>query len=178
MPKLTYELIANDTIVRMKFHSIASKGWWKTNVQPALDFMKALVPATMRSYNPQTFMWELAIEYWPATKTAFETAFHFQCIEGSVAAANDPLKNVNVPKDYAESFHYEQTVVTTQESAASIAAKLSEYLGVTITSQDLSELKKLYRAKARELHPDLGGDASKMSELNRLWTLYTAGGVN
>lgn len=178
VPKLTYELTHNNTIVALKFHSIASKGWWAQNVQPSLDFMKALVPATMRSYNSNTFIWEVAVEYWPACKFSFETAFYITCTEGTIAGASDPLKNVNVPKDYVENFHYKQVVVRDKEDAATIAKKLSEFLGVTITTQELSELKKLYRAKARELHPDMGGDASKMSELNRLWTLYTAGGVN
>lgn len=177
MKKLTYEINASQTIVTIKFHSIPSKGWWKQEVQPALDFMKALVPATLRSYNPNTFLWEIAFEYWNACKTAFENAFKFTCIEGSIKAAqsaHDPFKGVNVPKDYAEQFHYNTAPVRTTETAESIASKLSEYLGVTIKAQELSELKKLYRAKARELHPDMGGDAAKMSELNRLWTLYTA----
>jgi hypothetical protein len=179
VPNLKYEITHNNSIVAIKFHSIPSKGWWKANVQPALDFMKALVPATMRSYNPNTFIWEVAIEYWPACKTAFETAFHFTCIEGSITTASaDPLKSVNIPKQYAENFYHKPEPIVQKEDAATIAAKLSEYLGVKIHAQELSELKKLYRAKARELHPDMGGDASKMSELNRLWTLYTSGGVN
>jgi hypothetical protein len=179
VPKLTYELTHNNTIVAIKFHSIASKGWWKENVQPALDFSKAFVPATMRSYNPNNFIWEFAIEYWPALKTAYETGFKFTCTEGKVSPeSNDPLKNVKVDDSYKENFYHKQEVVKTVESASSIAEKLSTYLEVKITTQDISELKKLYRAKARELHPDMGGDASKMSELNRLWTLYTAGGIN
>jgi hypothetical protein len=179
VPKLTYELTHNDAIVAIKFHSIPSKGWWKESVQPAIDFSKALVPATMRSYNSSTFIWEFAIEYWPALKTAYENAFKFTCTEGKVAPESvDPLKNVKVDDSYKENFYHKQEVVKTVESAASIAEKLSTYLGVKITTQDINELKKLYRAKARELHPDLGGDAQKMSELNRLWTLYTAGGVN
>jgi hypothetical protein len=179
VPKLKYELTHNDTIVAIKFLSIPSKGWWKANVQPALDFIKALVPATMRSYNNSTFIWEVAIEYWPACKTALETAFHFTCVEGSITTASaDPLKGVNIPKQYAENFYHKPEPIVQKEDAATIAAKLSEYLGVKIHAQELSELKKLYRAKARELHPDMGGDASKMSELNRLWTLYTSGGVN
>lgn len=184
MKKLTYEINASQTIVTIKFHSIPSKGWWRQEVQPALDFMKALVPATLRSYDPSTFLWEVAFEYWDACKTAFEIAFKFTCIEGSIktaTGAHDPFKGVNVPKDYAEQFHYNAAPVRTTETAESIASKLSIYLGVTIKAQELSELKKLYRAKARELHPDLNPEpeaAQKMSELNRLWSLYTAGGIN
>jgi hypothetical protein len=177
VPKLTYQFTDNNTIVRLKFHSIASKGYWKTNIQPALDLMKALVPASMRSYNPTTFMWEVAAEYWPAIKTTYESkVFNFICTEGSVVA--NPY--INVPKDYADNFYRAPEPITVKESAASIAASLSVYLGVPIVAQDLSELKKLYRLKARELHPDLNHApeaAQKMSELNRLWTLYSSGGI-
>ena len=41
-------------------------------------------------------------------------------------------------------------------------------------SGDLSTQKKLYRAACIRLHPDRGGDASKMSELTMLWTAFNA----
>jgi hypothetical protein len=176
VPKLTYEITHNNSIVVLKFHTKFRKNFFKEQIQPAIDFMKALVPGPMRTYNPTTHLWEIAFEYWGAVKTAYETVFKFVCTEGSIAGVIDPLKNQSVPKDYAENFHYKQEAIVTKESTESIVQKLSEYLGVKITTQDVSELKKLYRAKARELHPDLGGEAAKMSELNRLWTLYSAGG--
>lgn len=162
--------VYDDTIVEIKFIMFPRKGWFAENVTPITNIIKALIPATQREYDPNTTKWSVAAEYWPALESVFKQTNW--TINWVTAKSDSSILNVNVPKEYAENFHYKQEVVTTQESATSIAEKLSEFLGVKIVAQDLNDLKKLYRAKARELHPDMGGDASKMSELNRLWTLY------
>lgn len=47
-----------------------------------------------------------------------------------------------------------------------------------LTKADNQQLKKFYRLAAMRLHPDRNnGDASKMSELNMLWGIYTSKGV-
>lgn len=148
------------------------KGDFKTFIEPAKAVLMITVPATNRSYDPLTKTWEIAIEYWATYRTLLETMHcHFQELK-EVKSAEIP--NIHVPEDYAANFFHEQAPLQEVETKESLAAKLSQYLGVTIAAQELSELKTLYRQKARQLHPDLGGDAAKMSELNRLWTLYTA----
>lgn len=162
--------VYNDTIVEIKFIMFPRKGWFAENVTPMINIIKVLIPATQREYDTNTTKWSVAAEYWPALESVFKQTNW--TINWVATKSDSNIPNVNVPKEYAKNFHYKQEVVTTQESATSIAEKLSEFLGVKIVAQDLNDLKKLYRAKARELHPDMGGDASKMSELNRLWTLY------
>ena len=120
--------------------------------------------------TPRLFTWEVAAEWWPILTKAFKEAMWWTLIEQK----DNSIPNIEVPKDYAENFYRAPEPIKPVESAESIATKLSEYLGVTITTQDMAELKSLYRQQARKLHPDFGGDASKMSELNRLWTLFTA----
>lgn len=172
MKKCIYKYTHNKSIVELKFQTTSRKGAWKENIQPLINSLKAGIPSSNRSYDPSTFKWEIAIEYWEPYKNLiviFGATFQE---EQEVKSAEIP--NIHVPEDYAANFFHEQAPLQEVETKESLAAKLSQYLGVTIAAQELSELKTLYRQKARQLHPDLGGDATKMSELNRLWTLYTA----
>jgi hypothetical protein len=174
----------NDTVIELEFKA-SSPYKFGTEIKPLIEVIKGMIPGTQRTYDPSTHKWTIAAEYWAALKmTAASGSFNFKITEvfdNASESTGDPFASVNVPKDYQDKFHYETTPVVTKEDAKSIAAKLSTYLGVTITTQELSELKKLYRQKARQLHPDINPDplaAKEMSELNRLWTLYTAGGIN
>jgi hypothetical protein len=168
----------NDTIYEIKFVTQMRRGWFAENVTPMVNFLKAQIPSTQRNYNPAGHTWEIAAEYWPAVKITLESFGWTVKLLDLTARASAGEPNVKVDAEYAEKFYYEDAPVSsTKESSATIAVLLSDYLGVDVSAQDLSDLKRLYRTKARELHPDLGGDAAKMSELNRLWTLYSAGAV-
>jgi len=169
MKEVIVNTTANGTIYELKFKTLPRKGYFAENIQPIINLIKAMIPATAREYNPSTFTWGLGAEYWPPLKTSME-ALGFKITMLDKQPTSGP--KVHVPTDYAENFYY-TAPTSTKESPQSIAEQLSQYLGVEITTQDLSDLKKLYRAKAREYHPDMGGDAKKMSELNRLWTLYS-----
>jgi len=165
----------NDTIIELRFITQFKTGWFAANVKPIVDAMKGFIPSTSREYDPVTKLWYIGVEYWNPLEIMLK-GMGWTIVDktGQTATPNGP--KVNVPKDYEENFYYKQQPVVQAVDAKSIAQQLSQYLGVEITSQDIKTLKTLYRAKARELHPDLGGDAQKMSELNRLWSLYTAGG--
>lgn len=160
----------NDSIIEIRFGMARQRGWFNEHVTPAIALIKGTVPGTERSFNPTTKLWEVPATYWFILSEAYK-ATGWTLIE---EVANK-IPKIEVPFDYAENFYHKQEVITQKESAASIAAQLSTYLEVEITTQDVSELKKLYRRKAMELHPDRNPEnAPKMSELNRLWTLFTA----
>lgn len=178
MKKAEFTWTHANTIIDIKFILLPKRDWFNKNIRPITELLKASIPATSREYNPNTSKWSIAAEYWPATKRLLELS-GFTLVE---TKWSDPSKipGINVPEEYAKNFHYESEVVTTKESAASIAEQLSKFLGVEITTQNVKDLKKLYRTKAMELHPDRNSNpeaASNMSELNRLWTLYNQGGV-
>ena len=163
--RITY--LYNNTIVELHFITMPRKGWFKDNIQPVIDVMKNMIPANAREYDPATFKWQIAIEYWPALRQIL-TSTQFAVKEISPAATH-----ANVPKDYAENFYHApaKREVETKESILVLLAKL---LGIheDIASMELVALKKKYREAARRYHPDLGGDAAKMAELNRVWSIY------
>jgi len=176
MPKrvrITY--LYNDTIVELHFITCPQRGWFKDNIQPMIDILKSAIPATAREYDPSTFKWQIAIEYWPALKQILEVSqFDIKVMQPSAGA-----QGVNVPKDYAENF-YHKPVAPKAETKESILTQLAALLGIheDIASMELVALKKKYREAARKYHPDFGGDSAKMSELNRVWTIYNSGGSN
>ncbi len=157
-------------------YDIKLESFKSEKIKEIIAVIKQFIPASYRAYNPVTKVWTIAetdalnqAKYWEFLKPVLEH-HDFRIILGTKKIPLDA-------STFAQDFFYEQAPAPQTETAASIAQKLSTFLGVEIKAQELTELKRLYRQKARELHPDLGGDAAKMSELNRLWTLYTQEGV-
>jgi hypothetical protein len=163
--RITY--LYNNTIVELYFITMPRKGWFKDNIQPVIDVMKNMIPANAREYDPATFKWQIAIEYWPALRQIL-TSTQF-----AVKEVSPSTSHANVPKDYAENF-YHAPVKREVETKESILVLLAKLLGIheDIASMELVALKKKYREAARRYHPDLGGDAAKMAELNRVWSIY------
>lgn len=167
--------VIHDSVVGT--YEIRMNSYQFDKIKEVIACIKQFVPASDRTYSPLTKSWTVlewnaakTMNYWVILEPIIKHhGFHVQLEEKEVAVD---------PAFYAQDFFYEQAPTGAQaESASTIAQKLSIYLGVEIKAQELTDLKRLYRQKARELHPDLGGDATAMSELNRLWTLFTARGV-
>lgn len=170
MPKkINFKYTHNGSIIEFYIITIPKRGWFKEHAQPAIDFIKGTVPATARSYDAATYKWEVAVEWWPILTKALKEAMWWSLYEQK----DNSIPNIEVPKNYADSFYKGAEPLTTKPSIESIASELGKFLGVEITTQELTELKKLYRKRAMELHPDrnLGRDVG-MGELNRLWTLF------
>jgi hypothetical protein len=161
--------LANGAVMEIKFQTLARRGWFKENIEPIVNIIKTQIPATQRSYDPVTYKWEIAMEFWMPIQVVLESLnFHIKHL-----ADNDQVGGPTVPKDYADSFYNEPAPVTA--ISENIREKLFEMLAISSADkEDPQNLKALYRFYARKFHPDLGGDAAKMSELNRLWSLYHA----
>ena len=148
----------------------ARRGYFKEAIQPVVDIIKAKVPITAREYNPDSKHWTLTKEYYIPIIEIMK-AMKFTVTVHDVAKQNAP--NVDVPKDYEENFYRSEA----KPSAIfeDISAKLATMLNMeAVELLTADELKTEYRKACRKYHPDLGGDAEKMSELNRLWSLYNA----
>lgn len=163
--QVTYDKVLDSYDVSFSF---AKYGGDYDTLQVILKLIKGSVAVSNREYNPDT-------KHWSFTHLAFknivEKLFITMKISYSIA---DIVETKTVGPD---NFFYEHAVTQQiEESAPIISAKLIKILGCTNeTLKDTNALKKIYRAKAREFHPDLGGDAALMSELNRLWALFNAG---
>lgn len=134
--------------------------WDWNQVKAVVDLMKLMIPVSDRMYDSDSKQWTVTNKYWGYISEIFTKA-GFRIEEA---------KHVD-----AEDFFYNQgTATPVVESKDSLAAKLISMLG--ITAQDLADsglLKKAYRKKALEWHPDRNqGDGSKMSELNAVWSAY------
>lgn len=166
-----YKAVFNGSIIELRFNTIPRRGWFKEHVQPVIDVIKTAVPHNMREYNSANFTWSFALEVWPTVKAIVENT-------GFLLTEKKELHStVEVPHDYAENFYRAPEPLSQKESKESLAESLAGLLGLSVAqlaSLDTAELKRSYRQKARQLHPDIGGDAALMSELNRVWSLYNS----
>lgn len=166
--KVTYDKLTDSYDVEFSFNK------WGGDydvLQTLIKIFKSTIAVAHREYNPNTKHWSfLASAFTEIVKPLFK-GMH---VPYTIEQPND-TKTVG-----PENFFYEHAVAGGQitETPAILGAKLIKLLEIPEeTLQDSIALKKVYRQKARQFHPDLGGDAAKMSELNRLWTLFNSSSV-
>lgn len=97
-------------------------------------------------------------------------------LEYKVARSNLKAKPTEKLFNEEDFFYSLPTSTSNDESGDALYKALSSMLNLSIDkfkSMNLGDLKRIYRKSALIYHPDRNnGDGSKMSELNRLWSLY------
>lgn len=138
-------------------------GRWDWNqVEGLVAMIKMTIPASDRLYEPSSKEWTISAKYWIWLEDLFKKA--------NLDIREEKIVN---PEDF---FYNQGTATPIVESKDSLAQKLVAMLGITAQDlQDAGLLKKAYRRKALELHPDRNnGDGAMMSELNSIWSQYNA----
>ena len=156
MPKVIVVHDAETASYDIKFEYKGNAAW--DAVTGVIAVIKATIPVSDRAYDPGTNIWSVAEKYWPALKELLEHST-FQIEESK--------------KLRLEDFFYEAPAPA-GPTRSSLGDSICKLLGVTSdVLNDDAALKKAYRKKALELHPDKNnGDGSRMSELNSIWSQY------
>jgi hypothetical protein len=116
------------------------------------------VPSSAREYDSNTHEWTILEPFWEGIKNIFVLA------EWKI----EELAPVVAPEDWFYQNPEAGTASSNELSKDELRIKLTAILGEDFT-------RKSYLRKALEWHPDRnGGDGSKMSELNSLWSAYNA----
>ena len=153
-------------------HVITWKSFDKKEWRDFLEMFKATISASNRMYDPQTKLWQMDNKVVPGFR---------QLINTVVSRIYDTAPNlgspITTPKIDPNNFFYNTVPIAQAQTRESVTESLARILGCTPTDlgQPLDIVKKLYRKKALELHPDRNnGDGSRMSELNSLWSVYNS----
>jgi len=156
-------------------HKITWKSFDKKEWKDFLEMFKATISASNRMYDSQTKLWQIDNKVVPGFR---------QLINAVVSRVYDFDPNTggsststSAPRIDPNNFFYNTVAPPQAQTKESIASSLAVVLGCTVgdLAQPIDVLKKLYRKKALELHPDRNnGDGSKMSELNSLWSVFNA----
>jgi len=155
--------------------------WKKDKTQ--FDVMRNLLkspPLNMRTYNEELKMWSYLGEHGANLLKILQEAFkqlnqHMEFVEIEDlenAIRSGSLGNRKQTTIDPSTFFYNKvatgSIELTKESAALKLVPLLDCGAIENIS------KKFYLLAVKKYHPDFGGDAKVMSELNMLWQVYNA----
>lgn len=124
--------------------------------QKLVEGLKALIPSGDREFDPTTKFWYLKEQYGEALKMLSENMFGV----GNVSF---------VSKTASEQSQKAQQAYIPPAMSATLGSNERAMINfIRLIPYDAA--KKAYLIAASSLHPDKGGDPSKMSELNSVWT--------
>lgn len=152
--------------------------------QSIIEFVKHIIPAHKRTTSgPPDWIWYFGEEYFDVIKTLFE--------------GHREYKLTIVTKDEVEEMRRKQEECrnTWRPAEHSIGKELQKFRDILVSIPGILplgsyefttpmkiienwnkvEASRAYRRAAIALHPDRGGDAVKMAELNNTWALLKEG---
>jgi len=148
------------------------------------------IPAGKRSYDDTTNIWTvpfksldiinalLSSQIGGANQTMFCHVDLDAFLNPPAPESKNKWSNVKVKTEKPEDFFYKPpTGMDKNDIIARLTAIVMPYMAESVKQSDGANLDKeffmrAYKITARKLHPDLGGDPAKMSELNQLWMQY------
>lgn len=135
--------------------------WWDTSVaayrmsspfnKELVDAIKAFIPVSDRSYDPQSKIWTFVER-------------QLTPLQSLLTRLN--LKPIIITRAQAEQASQSSPTAQRGKPIADIALEF-------VRSAGLDAMTKAYRHAAMLNHPDRGGDMSKMSALNAAWDRLT-----
>jgi hypothetical protein len=183
MPKatLSYEALTtdNDGIPTEGAYKLKLEGNFKNHIEPIVKFIKASIPSSDRTYDPNTYEWAFHERYWPLMEQAFKGS-HFQ-VQFTVRKEDFvelKRKQAEWAKQAGQNFQVKQYPV---EADIMIFSNLIDKVGNgsnlgTIRDWTRQEAEKAYKKAIRFFHPDLHPErASEASSLNEVWSRLKEG---
>jgi hypothetical protein len=125
--------------------------------------VKHCIPSTDREYDGETKMWTFPGRYYECIKHLVETFFGNSYID---SAADKVSERQNTAwRDKFDSFAYQPPPRADQSTAS--ATSRTAYATLFVTEDAPPEIiRAAFRTLAKMHHPDQGGDADKMTEVN------------
>lgn len=144
--------------------------WWDTTVsayrmtspyKPELvTFLKQAIPASDRSFAPDTKIWTFSEKYLHGVMQVIETSFGSKPQLVSRAQAEKASSGSSTGTEPNASSMSGRGVVNPVDGAIITFFRLLPYDAALAA----------YRKAAMAYHPDRGGDVGKMTDLNAIWT--------
>jgi hypothetical protein len=148
--------------------AIKARIWWDTSAQAyvismsfnekAVEALKGLIPSGDRNWDPSTKFWYVKEQYGEALRSLFGSAFGIHAVSFTSKQVAEQAQQSSSQRASSAGASLNPSVGTTEDALVAFFALLS-----------YDAAKQAYRRAAQDLHPDKGGDASKMSKLNDLW---------
>lgn len=125
-----------------------------------VDALKTIIPSGDRNWDPSTKFWYVKEQYGEAIRSIATSAFgiHAVSFTSKQVAEQAASQTYQRPGTSSAGTSLNPSAGTTEDALVAFFALLS-----------YDAAKQAYRRAATDLHPDKGGDATKMSKLNDLW---------
>lgn len=150
--------------------AIKARIWWDVNAQAyvistsynekLVEALKSFVPSGDRNFDPTSKFWYVKEQYGEFVRSISTSAFGIHGVSFTSKQVAEQAQTQSNQRASSAGASLNPTQGTTEDAIVAFFALLS-----------YDAAKTAYRKAAQDTHPDKqGGDATKMSKLNDLWT--------